>query len=419
MTRGVCAIALSLLMLAGCSSETPVAPASNESAAPTSTVAAVTSVTTAVSSTTTPAPVTTEQPATTATVFAPLQGLELETVAEGLDQPIILVSPPGDDRRFVVERSGVIVILGQDEPFLDIDERVNSEAGIEPGLLGLAFHPDFAENGRFYVFYYQSDAERTRLAEYRVGSDPNLADRGSEREIIGFDKATNRHNGGMITFGPDGYLWVSLGEGGQASLNSQNPDTLLSSILRLDVDGAEPYAVPPDNPFVAGGGAPEVWAYGLRNPWRFAIDAEEGLIYIADVGHEDWEEVDAVALGSGAGSNFGWIRMEGSSCFQRGCDPVAENLVLPVLEYGHDEGCSITGGFVYRGSAIPELRGHYFYSDWCGGWLRSFRYGNGAATDRQEWITGIGQINGFGQDDFGELYLLTWDGRVLKIVPSR
>ncbi len=418
MIRRVRTAAMVAVLMAGCSAPPAPQRQGNPVASTTTTIGATAS--TVASPATTIAPSTTSPPATTTTVARePLQGLDLEAVSEGLDQPIMLVSPPGDDRRFVVERSGSIIILGEDEPFLDIDDRVNSEAGIEPGLLGLAFHPDFAANGRFYVFYYQSDAERTRLAEYRVSEDPNSADRDSEREIIGFDKATNRHNGGMIAFGPDGYLWLSLGEGGQASVNSQNPETLLSSILRLDVDGAGPYAVPPDNPFVDGGGAPEVWAYGLRNPWRFAIDSVEGLVYIADVGHEDWEEVDVVPLDSGGGSNFGWIRMEGSSCFQRGCDPVAESLVLPVLEYGHGEGCSIIGGFVYRGTVIPELAGHYLYSDWCGGWLRSFRYTAGQATDRQEWLAGIGQVNGFGQDAAGELYLLTWDGRVLKIIPKR
>jgi glucose/arabinose dehydrogenase len=209
---------------------------------------------------------------------------------------------------------------------------------------------------------------------------------------------------------------MSLGEGGAASVNSQDPSRLLSAILRLDVDGGEPYAIPPDNPYQDGEGAPEVWAKGLRNPWRFTID--EDLLYIADVGHSDYEEIDVVPL-SGAPYNFGWLRMEGTHCFQPGCDPAAENLTLPVLEYTHDEGCSITGGFVYRGEAIPELRGHYFYADWCGAWVRSFRYAEGEVLDHQLRFEDAGQINSFGVDSQGELYVLTYEGDVKKIVPLR
>jgi hypothetical protein len=337
-------------------------------------------------------------------------------VAEGLEQPLLAVSPPGDERLFVVERGGVIRIVGHDEPFLDIAHRVNSEDGIEPGLLGMAFHPRYSENGRFFLFYYRSDGEQTNLVEYRVSADPDRADPESERVILTFDKPTNRHNGGMLEFGPDGYLYASLGEGGAASVHSQDPGTLLSSILRLDVDGGDPYAVPPDNPFVGGGGAPEVWAYGLRNPWRFTID--DGHIYIADVGHERVEEIDVVPLGDG-GYNFGWLRMEGSECFQSGCDPGAEGLTLPVYEYPHTEGCSITGGYVYRGAAIPELDGHYLFADWCLGWVRSLRYAAGVVGEVKERFSQVGQVNGFGRDAAGELYVLTWEGAVSRIVPVR
>jgi glucose/arabinose dehydrogenase len=236
--------------------------------------------------------------------------------------------------------------------------------------------------------------------------------------MMTFDKPTGRHNGGMLEFGPDGMLYLSLGEGGAASTHSQNPETHLSSILRLDPDSGDPYGIPPDNPFVSGGGAPEVWAFGLRNPWRFAIDAETRSIYIADVGHERFEEINVVSLDE-AGHNFGWIRMEASSCFQSGCDPVSEGLTLPVHEYSHDEGCSVTGGRVYRGSAIPELVGTYFYSDWCGGFLRSFSWNGSIATNHTEWLTDIGQVNSFGVDDAGELYVLTWEGIVARIVGVR
>jgi glucose/arabinose dehydrogenase len=349
--------------------------------------------------------------------------LAIEPVlTEGVSQPVFLTAPAGDARRFLVERSGVIRVLADDgsllaEPFLDIRDRVNAN-GIEQGLLGMAFHPEYEDNGRFFVFYYRKAAEQTQLSEFSVTGDANFADPGSERPILTFDKPTIRHNGGMLQFGPDGFLYVSLGEGGKASAHSQNYDSLLSAILRLDVDGGDPYGIPADNPFADGGGAPEVWAKGLRNPWRFAIDPVERLIYIGDVGHERWEEVDVASLDDG-GLNFGWLRMEGSQCFQSGCDAIAEGLTLPVLEYSHDEGCSITGGFPYRGADIPELSGHYFYADWCGAWVRSFRYGAGTANDQREWFTGVGQIDSFGMDGSGEIYLLTWEGAVFRIVAQR
>lgn len=391
--------------------------------APTATTSTLPSTT--VTPTTTAAPTTTRAPTTTTdapttTTLAPLQALELDLVSEGLTQPIMLVSPPNDPRRFVAERTGVISILDEegqaiDDPFLDLRDRVNS-GGIEQGLLGLVFHPDYSSNGRFFVYYYRQGVEQTQLSEFVVGGDPDHADPSSERPLLAIDKPTGRHNGGMLTFGPDGYLWMSLGEGGAASVNSQDPNRLLSSILRLDVDSGDPYAIPDDNPYVAGGGAPEVWAKGLRNPWRFSID--DGLIYIGDVGHSDYEEIDVVSL-AGAPYNFGWLRMEGNHCFQRGCDAVAENLTLPVVEYTHSEGCSVTGGFVYRGAAIPELTGHYFYSDWCGEWVRSFLFLNGEVTDHQTRFEGVGQVNSFGLDSDGELYILTYEGAVQKLVSIR
>lgn len=363
------------------------------------------------------APATTIAPTTTR---ASLQGLSLQTVVDELIQPVLLLSPPNDSRRFVLERTGVISIINQAgslsaEPFLDLRDRVNS-GGIEQGLLGMAFHPDYSDNGRFFVYYYRLGSEQTQLSEFAVTDDPNRADSASERPLITFDKPTTRHNGGMVLFGPDGYLWMSLGEGGAASVNSQDPFRLLSAILRLDVDTGDPYGIPPDNPFVDGEGAPEVWAKGLRNPWRFTID--ENLLYVADVGHSDYEEIDVVPLNGGP-YNFGWLRMEGTHCFQRGCDPMAENLTLPIHEYTHAEGCSITGGYVYRGSAIPEANGHYFYADWCGQWVRSFRFTDGEVADHQTRFEDAGQINSFGVDSEGELYLLTYEGAVKKIVPIR
>jgi glucose/arabinose dehydrogenase len=402
---------LLLMTLVACSSSTVL----------TSTTSTTAATTTAPPTTTTSAPTTTTTlPTTTTTTLAPLQSLQLQLVVDGLTQPVFLASPPDDPRRFVAERTGVVWLLDErgvplEEPFLDLRDRVNS-GGIEQGFLGMAFHPSFADNGRFFAYYYKQGAEQTQLSEFSISDDANRGDSSSEIPLLSFDKATTRHNGGMLQFGPDGFLWMSLGEGGAASVNSQDPTKLLSAILRLDVDSGNPYGIPADNPFAVGGGAPEVWAKGLRNPWRFSIDGD--LIYVGDVGHEDFEEINIVSL-DGAPYNFGWLRMEGSSCFQRGCDPVAENLTLPVIEYTHAEGCSVTGGFVYHGAAIPELDGHYFYGDWCGEWIRSFKYANGEVVDHQTRFEEAGQINSFGLDSEGELYVLTYEGSVKKIVPVR
>ncbi|HUP17510.1 MAG TPA: PQQ-dependent sugar dehydrogenase [Acidimicrobiia bacterium] len=400
-----------LIALAACSSATAV----------TSTASTTVATTTAPATTTTAPPTTTTTlPPTTTTTLAPLQSLELQLVVAGLTQPVLLISPPDDPRRFVAERTGVVWLLDEngvqlEEPFLDLRDRVNS-GGIEQGFLGMAFHPSFADNGRFFTYYYKQGVEQTQLSEFAISDDVDHGDPSSEIPLLTFDKPTTRHNGGMLQFGPDGFLWMSLGEGGAASVNSQDPTKLLSAILRLDVDTGDPYGIPADNPFVGGGGAPEVWAKGLRNPWRFSIDG--GFIYIGDVGHEDYEEIDIVPL-DGAPYNFGWLRMEGTSCFQRGCDAVAEELTLPVVEYTHAEGCSVTGGFVYHGTAIPELDGHYFYGDWCGEWIRSFKYEDGDVVDHQTRFEEVGQINSFGLDSEGELYVLTYEGAVKKMVPVR
>lgn len=412
VSRRIAVLAIATLIGAACTS-TDLQPDPPSTGPTTSTTATTTEATT-----TTLAPETTT---TTTEPLAPLVGLAIEPITAELEQPVLLLTPPGSDRRFVVGRTGAVHELTAEgdarvEPYLDLRDRVNSD-GIEQGLLGMAFHPRFAENGRIFVYYYHG-AATTRLVEFAAPADAVVVDASTEKVLMTFDQPTVRHNGGMLEFGPDGMLYVSLGEGGAASIHSQNPDTHLSSILRLDPDGGDPYAIPADNPFVDGGGAPEVWAYGLRNPWRFAIDVPTDSIYIADVGHESIEEINVVPLADG-GRNFGWIRMEGSTCFQSGCDPEGENLVLPVHEYGRVEGCSVTGGRVYRGAAMPELHGAYFYSDWCGGWLRSFRWDGREATDHTEWLTGIGQVNSFGVDQIGELYLLTWEGEIFRIVPVR
>ncbi len=369
-------------------------------------------------------------PAVTTTTIAPeapLRGLRYEVVARLLEQPLLVTAPPGDERLFVVEKTGKIKVIVDGvvlaEPFLDLTAQVDSD-GAELGLLGLAFHPEFRWNGRFFVFYTDVNQD-TPLMEYRVGDvDRNRADPGSARQLLFLDNPQQFHQGGMLQFGPDGYLWVSLGDGGGIGDqygHGQDPHTLFGTIIRIDVDHGSPYAIPPDNPFVGtDDGAPEVWAYGLRNPWRVAIDPWDGLIYIADVGQFEWEEISVVPLDR-PGANLGWSITEGFECFEaEECD--RDGLTHPVVTYHHREGCAIIGGFVYRGVAIPELNGHYFYGDWCGQWIRSFRFENGRANAERQWTSDlgkVGQVLSLGQDAAGELYVTTGDGGVYKIVPDR
>ena len=340
--------------------------------------------------------------------------LTLETVATGLTRPLYLTAPAGDDRLFIVEQTGRIRIVTNgnvlDAPFLDLSSKVSG--GNEQGLLSMAFHPDYGANGLFYVNYTGGDGD-TRVERYAVSADPDVADPGSVKLILTVPQPLSNHNGGHILFGPDGMLYVALGDGGGAgdpTNNGQNSGTLLGSLLRLDPDGGDPYAIPGDNPF-----GNETWAIGLRNPWRFAFDPAAGTLYIADVGQASLEEVN-VAGADEAGLNYGWRIMEGSSCFGGGgCDDAG--LVLPVLEYGHNEGCSVTGGFVYRGSDLPEVVGHYFYSDFCQGFLRSFRFDGEGATEQVEWdVGGLGSVLSFGRDATGELYILSDNGRVVRLV---
>lgn len=371
----------------------------------------------------------TSAPGETVADLPPLQAVTLELVFDGLRQPIALAAPAGDDRLFVVQRVGVIRILDEsrqmlDPAFLDITDRVLA-GGIEQGLLGLAFHPDYADNGRFFV-YYTDKGGRRQLSEFQVTStDPNRANPDSERVLIEREQppeATDiRHYGGNLLFGPDGYLWVSIGDGADSRNQGQDPNTLFGTITRIDVDEGDPYGIPPDNPFVDGGGAPEVWAYGLRNPWRFDLDPASGMIYIADVGHADQEEINVVPMAEG-GHNFGWSDMEGTRCFhQQGCDPA--DYTSPVITYSHEEGLSVTGGYVYRGSEIPEIAGTYFYSDWVGEWIKGFKFVDGQVAEHEDWTQRlggeVGQVNSFGLDGHGELYLVTHEGQVYKFAAVR
>ena len=367
-------------------------------------------------------------PTTTVSNLPALQGVSLETLTGDVRQPTAITTPPGDERLFIVERFGVILMMDanrdlQETPFLDLTDRVLA-GGIEQGLLGLAFHPDYATNGRFYVYYTDQDGRR-QLSEFQVSvSDPNLASPDTERVLIELEQppdATDiRHYAGNLAFGPDGYLYISMGDGADSRDQGQDPNTMFGAVSRIDVDGGDPYGIPPENPFVDEGGAGEVWAYGLRNPWRFSIDSVDGLIYIADVGHADQEEINVLPIVEG-GFNLGWSDVEGTRCFHvQDCD--LANYTSPVITYSHEEGCSITGGYVYRGSAIPELTGTYFYSDWCSEWIRSFKYAGGQVTEERDWtedLGTLGQVNTFGVDSAGELYLGTHEGLVARFVADR
>jgi len=354
-------------------------------------------------------------------------GLALEEVVSGLSAPLFLAAPTGDTRLFIVERAGRIRIVQSGAllatPFLDISPRV-STAG-ERGLLSMTFDPQYASNGFFFVFFTDPDGD-IAIERFQVSSgNPDLADPASSLRIltIGHRDFAN-HNGGLVAFGPDGFLYIGTGDGGGGGDplgNGQNLGSLLGKLLRIDVRNAsvaQPYAIPPLNPFVGQSGRRgEIWAYGLRNPWRYAFDAVTGSVYIADVGQNTREEVN-VASAAAPGLNYGWNITEGSLCFASSAC-TTQGLSLPVLEYAHDAngGCSITGGYVYRGSALPELRGRYFYSDFCNGWLRSFLHGGGTAGERVDWnVANVGQIFSFGEDGQKELYMLSSTGSVFKIV---
>ena len=344
--------------------------------------------------------------------------LRAAVVARGLSRPLFLTAPRGDPRLFIVEQPGRIRVVRNGillpRPFLDIRGRVR--AGGEQGLLSMAFHPRFATNGFFYV-YFTERSGANRVERFSVSAtDPNVANPSSAVLILRTPQPAANHNGGLLAFGPDGKLYIGKGDGG-ARRNGQNKSTLLGKLLRIDVDGRRPYAIPSDNPFVGQRGSRgEIWALGLRNPWRYAFDRQAGYLYIADVGEGRREEINVVGSRR-AGLNYGWSRMEGFLCFPSGTQCSRAGLTMPVLDYGHGEGCSVTGGYVYRGRRIPELAGHYFYSDFCRGFLRSFRYVGGQASARRSWAVGpLGNVLSFGEDAAGELYVLSANGKVYKIV---
>lgn len=345
--------------------------------------------------------------------------IDLVEFATGLNSPLQMVAPAGDnDRLFVIQQSGEIILIknGVQSQFLDLGGVLTS--GGEQGLLGIAFHPNYAANGRFFVHYSAAGSGDTVIAEYRRNADnPDIADEAPVGPpILEVNQPFGNHNGGSIEFSPiDGYLYIFLGDGGSGGDpqgHGQNIDSLLGKVLRIDVDGAPPYAIPPGN---LPGGAPEIWDYGVRNPYRSSFDACTGDLYIADVGQNAIEEVNVEPAGEG-NKNYGWNTMEGSQCYGgSGCDMTG--LTLPVAEYPHSGGaCSVTGGFVYRSSEFPGLRGTYFYGDYCTGEVRSFRYEGGAAVGDGVALDANIAISGFGQDNRGNVYVMHHGGTIYKIV---
>jgi glucose/arabinose dehydrogenase len=352
----------------------------------------------------------------------------LELVVDGLDQPVFVADPAdGSGRLFVVEQPGRIRIVRdgalEPEPFLDLTGVVTSR-GSEQGLLSMAFHPDYDENGQFFVGYTANRGEGSgdnTIARLTVSDDPDRADPDSLEVLLAIPDPFPNHNGGLVMFGPDGYLYAGFGDGGAGGdplENGQNPQALLGKVLRLDVDqpgDGLPYGIPADNPFADGNaGRPEIWALGLRNPWRFSFDRDTGDLYIADVGQNQIEEVNMQPAASAGGENYGWNVLEGTDCFRdASCD--AGSFVPPIAEYTHDLGCSVTGGYVYRGTAAPSLQGVYLFADFCSGLLWGLgRDETGAWTLSEPVATDL-RISSFSENADGELFVLDHGGAIYRV----
>jgi len=355
----------------------------------------------------------------------------LVEIASGFERPLFLTHA-GDrsGRLFVVEQGGTVRILrgGRvlDEPFLDLSPRLDNSSG-ERGLLGLAFAPDFAASGVFYV-QHTAPGPAVVVARMRAPSPgADRADPDSWEAVLSMADPASNHNGGMLAFGPDGDLWIGTGDGGRAADpwdNARDLDSLLGKMLRIDVSGARTgergYGIPDGNPFLGRRGArPELWAVGLRNPWRYSFDRETGELWIGDVGQNAWEEIDVEDPREGGGRHYGWRTMEGLHCFDPATDCSAEGLTLPIHEYGHDRGCSVTGGYVYRGAAIPELRGAYLYSDYCAGTVWRLDRDPAGPARVSVLLESGASVSSFGEGPEGELYLCDHGGgRILKLVPA-
>jgi glucose/arabinose dehydrogenase len=356
--------------------------------------------------------------------------IRLVDVADGLQNPLYVTHAQDDSgRMFIVEQAGRIWVMENgsvlESPFLDLSDIVSQDVlngYSERGLLGLVFSPNYAEDGTFWVNYTDNTRGTTYIARYRVSGDPNVADKTSGQVIFSLPQPFPNHNGGHMAFGPDGYLYVSLGDGGAAGdplKAGQDLNQLLGKLLRLDVVGQDVYAIPESNPFADGAqGLPEIWAYGVRNVWRFSFDRATGDLYIADVGQNLWEEVNFQPADSTGGENYGWNIFEASYPYATGTPP--ENMVYPIAEYEHRGGhCSVTGGYMYRGEAIPDLQGVYLFGDFCSGQIWATYRDMDNAWQTIEFISTGLQISSFGEDENGELYVIDYNGTVKQIVPNQ
>ncbi len=354
-----------------------------------------------------------------------------ELVVNGLQRPLYLTSPPGDDRLFVLEQRGLIRIVKDgsllSEPFMDLSAVATDPSGYsEQGLLGLTFDHDYAANGFFYVHYTDNDGD-TVIERYKVDSgNPDIADPATAVTVVTQSQPYGNHNGGTIDFGPDGYLYFGFGDGGSGGdpgNRAQDPTTLLGKMIRIDVSSL-PYTIPPDNPYAGSTTLrEEIWASGLRNPYRWSFDRDTGDLWIGDVGQQKWEEVDFQSSASSGGENYGWRLMEGNHCYNPPTDCGSDTLALPIHEYGHTGGnCSITGGHVYRGTAIPELEGHYVFGDYCSARVWALEYDGQDVVqliELTQFVNGdgrVGALTAVSEDDFGELYLIDGEGDIYRII---
>ena len=357
--------------------------------------------------------------------------LALRQVASGLNSPIgITNAGDGSNRLFINEQGGRVRVISASgelmgEPFLDIADRL-TRSGNEQGFLGLAFHPNFERNGRLFVHYSRASDGATVVSEIQASPDHQRADPGSERVLLTVEQPFSNHNGGQLAFGPDGYLYIGLGDGGSGGDpfgNGQSRQTLLGKILRIDVDSPpaadRAYAIPHDNPYAPDGREPgrgrlEIWAYGLRNPWRFSFDAETAELYIGDVGQNAYEEIDRAPARSRGGENYGWNILEGNQCYlEYPCDQ--STYVSPITEYPHSLGCSVTGGYVYRGNAFPDLQGIYVFADYCSGWVFAIDPAGEPGPPTRVLESGVAPA-AFGTSEDGELYVADRGGTVQQVI---
>ena len=439
--RRFAATTAAALILVGCTSPTgSPSPSSSSSATASPSASAVPSVEspTAIptaSPTAIPSPTPSPKPVPTKTIAPtprptatpkPSGGdptkLAVQLITAGLSDPTgVTNARDGSDRLFVTQRGGKVRVIAANgtlsaTSFVDLSDRVLS--GGEQGLLGLAFHPSFAADGRLFVDYTRTPDGATVISELTASAGHASASPASEKILLVISQPFSNHNGGQLAFGPDGYLYIGMGDGGSGGDpqgNGQNKGVLLGKILRIDVNGTpasgKAYGIPTSNPYAAGGvspgaGLPEIWAYGLRNPWRFSFDRGTGDLYIGDVGQNAWEEVDRQPAGSQGGQNYGWNAFEGTHCYSA-CSGVS--YTPPITEYSHAIGCSVSGGFVYRGSGQPSLKGFYVFADYCAGTLFTVPAGAGSKTPKPVADTGL-SISSFGESESGELYLVDIGG---------